>query len=73
MKSVPLNSDLYKKYKSDMILNYNHAEEPLLFVKTSKLEQPSLWAPLLYQVYLNLNKGKEFDEMDRIIKSANYK
>ena len=70
---ILLLEDLYKKYKSDMILNYNHAEEPLLFVKTSKLEQPSLWAPLLYQVYLNLNKGKEFDEMDRIIKSANYK
>ena len=26
------------------------------------------WASPLYRIYLNLNKGKEFDEMDKILK-----
>ena len=26
------------------------------------------WAPMLYTIYLNLNKGKEFDEIDSLIK-----
>lgn len=29
------------------------------------------WAPMLYTVYLELNKGKEFEEIDRIIRSEN--
>lgn len=27
------------------------------------------WALPLYTIYLNLNKGKEFDEIDRLMKS----
>ena len=26
------------------------------------------WAPVLYRIYLNLNMGKQFDEIDRILK-----
>ena len=26
------------------------------------------WAPMLYTIYLNLNKGEEFDEIDSLIK-----
>ena len=26
------------------------------------------WAPVLYRIYLNLNMGKQFDEIDRLIK-----
>lgn len=28
------------------------------------------WAPMLYSIYLNLNKGQEFDEIDRLLKSV---
>ena len=27
------------------------------------------WAPVLYRIYLNLNLGKQFDEIDRILKN----
>lgn len=27
------------------------------------------WAPMLYTIYLNLNKGEEFDEIDELIKA----
>ena len=26
------------------------------------------WAPVLYRIYLNLNLGKQFDEMDRLLR-----
>ena len=31
-------------------------------------DRKDLWAPVLYNIYLNLNMGKEFDEMDRLLK-----
>lgn len=30
------------------------------------------WAPMLYSVYLNLNKGEEFEEIERLMQSDNY-
>lgn len=30
------------------------------------------WVPMLYSVYLNLNKGEQFDEMDSLMKSEKY-
>lgn len=32
----------------------------------------SKWAPMLYTIYFNLNKGKEFEEVDRLIKQSKY-
>ena len=32
-------------------------------------DQKDKWAPALYNVYLNLNMGKQFDEMDRLLKN----
>ena len=26
------------------------------------------WGPVLYRIYLNLNMGKQFDEIDRLLK-----
>ena len=39
--------------------------------KVRKLEPGAQekWALPLYTIYLNLNKGKEFDEIDRLMKS----
>jgi tetratricopeptide (TPR) repeat protein len=31
-------------------------------------DQKQKWAPVLYRVYLNLNMGRQFDEIDRLLK-----
>jgi len=31
--------------------------------------QSAKWAPALYKIYLNLNLGRQFDEIDAIIKA----
>ena len=30
-------------------------------------EEEDKWAAPLYRIYLNLNKGKEFEEIDRLL------
>jgi len=30
--------------------------------------QQQKWAPALYRIYFNLNMGKQFDEIDKILK-----
>ena len=34
-------------------------------------EEHQKWAPALYRIYFNLNMGKQFDEIDRILKVKN--
>jgi tetratricopeptide (TPR) repeat protein len=34
-------------------------------------KEKSKWAPALYRIYLNLNMGRQFDEIDRILKVKN--
>ena len=31
-------------------------------------DEQQKWAPALYRIYLNLNMGKQFDEVDRLMK-----
>jgi hypothetical protein len=31
-------------------------------------QEKDKWAPVLYRIYLNLNMGKQFDEIDRLLK-----
>lgn len=69
MRDIPVKSKKYEALKDKMLTYYALAEEPLLVVKMQKPEEKEAWAPLLYQVYLNLNKGEQFDEMDKILKS----
>lgn len=63
-----LKSAAYRKYRTEMMTYYALAEEPLEQVRRLSPDKASRWAPLLYQVYLNQNKGAEFDEMERIIR-----
>ena len=35
-----------------------------------KPDQREKWAPVLYQIYLNLNMGSQFDEMEKILKQT---
>ena len=31
-------------------------------------DEKDKWAPSLYRIYLNLNMGRQFDEIDRLLK-----
>jgi tetratricopeptide (TPR) repeat protein len=46
-------------------------QDALPFVETYRKLMPdekNKWAPVLYRIYLNLNMGKQFDEIDRLLK-----
>ena len=34
-------------------------------------DEKEKWAPLLYRIYLNLNLGRQFDEIDRLLRAKN--
>ncbi len=48
---------------------YLLAKQPMEKVRELSPDEPSRWASPLYRIYLNLNMGNEFDEMDRILKN----
>ena len=47
---------------------YLRAKEPMERMRKLTPYDSQRWAPLLYRIYLHLNMGKEFDEMDRLLK-----
>ena len=70
MKKVDLRSADYQRYKTDMLICYAHAEQPLERMRKLASDKASRWAPLLYQVYLAQNKGTEFAEMERVMEKV---
>lgn len=68
MKKETLKSVRYQVFKKEMTDLYVMAEAPLEKMRKLSPEQAERWAPLLYQVYLNLNKGKEFDEIENVMR-----
>lgn len=47
-------------------------EKALPYVERYRILAPKntqRWAPMLYTIYLNLNKGKEFEEIDKLMKN----
>ncbi len=48
---------------------YQLARLPMERVRELQPDRKDRWAPALYRIYLNLNMGKEFDEMDEILNS----
>lgn len=67
MRSVPVNDRRYKSYRRKMLAYCREAVAPLEYVKLKRPDDAARWAPMLYTVYLNLNKGKEFEEIDKIV------
>ena len=47
---------------------YQSARPCMEKVRQLQPENSSRWAPVLYRIYLNLNMGKEFDEIDAVLK-----
>ncbi len=47
---------------------YQMARTPMETVRRLQPDATDRWAAPLYRIYLNLNMGREFDEMDRLLK-----
>jgi len=58
-----------RKDQETLRLLYLYAKEPMERVRKLEPNEPKRWAPSLYRIYLHLNMGKQFDEMDRILKT----
>ena len=62
-KSVPTRSG-----RKQMINLYRQALPYMVQYRKLQPSQSSRWLLPLYTIYLNLNMGKEFEEIDRLIK-----
>lgn len=51
---------------------YVLAKQPMEKVRELAPDDKARWAPHLYRIYLNLNLGNEFEEMDRILKEIRH-
>lgn len=47
---------------------YRQAQTSMEIVRKHEPDNPTRWGTPLYKIYLNLNMGKEFDEIDNILK-----
>lgn len=61
------NIQVNNKRRSNILACYRKAMPYLQKFRALAPEQKDRWALPLYTVYLNLNMGKEFDEIDKII------
>ncbi len=48
---------------------YQSARPAMEKVRQLQPDNSARWAPALYRIYLNLNMGKEFDEIDAVLKN----
>lgn len=63
-----INSASYRKALQQRQKLYAQAEPELETYRQMKPEEKAQWAPLLYKVYLALNRGKKFAEIENILK-----
>lgn len=62
-----INSTTYRQAKDKLKKYYQNAQTYLEKYRLIMPEEKEKWAPLLYRVYLNLNLGKQFEEVDQIL------
>lgn len=62
-----INSITYRKAKEKIKRYYQNARSYLEKYRMIMPDKKEKWAPLLYRVYLNLNLGKQFEEIDQIL------
>jgi len=48
---------------------YQKARTYMEYYRQLMPDEKKKWAPVLYRIYLNLNLGKQFDEIDRLLKN----
>lgn len=63
-----INSATYREAYNRRKDYYKKAQPYLEYFRQHAEEQKKFWAPLLYKVYLNLNLGAKFEEIDRLLK-----
>lgn len=57
----------YARDKQRILELYKKARPCMETVRRLQPEKQDLWAPLLYRIYLNLNLGEEFVEIDKLL------
>lgn len=57
-----------RRYKKQIRKMYQQALQPLEHYRQLAPTEKDKWGPALYRVYFNLNMGKQFDEIDKILK-----
>lgn len=60
----------YKKDKQRLNDLYMKAKAPSESLRRLRPNNINTWAPLLYRIYLNLNMGAEFSEIEQLIKES---
>lgn len=70
LRRKPADVEQYKAF-SKQVHDYYEAARPYLeHYREAYPDRVRKWGPLLYRVYLNLNMGDAFDEVDSLLKSA---
>jgi len=57
-----------RKYRKQVRKMYQKAMPYMEAYRQMEPSQQQKWAPALYRIYFNLNMGKQFDEIDKILK-----
>ena len=65
-----LNQSLAEKNSRKVLNLLRLAEEPMEMVRKLQPQAVERWGRPLYRIYLKLNRGEKFEEIDRIL-SAN--
>ena len=66
VKVLDLEKDI-RKNKKEITEVYRQALPYMEKYRALAPDEKKKWAPALYRIYLNLNMGKQFEEIDRII------
>lgn len=64
-----INSAAYKQVASRQKYYYSEARPYIEKYRKAAPEAKSKWAPLLYRIYLSLNMGTQFSEIEKIMKT----
>lgn len=57
-----------RKYKKQIKKMYERARPYMEKYREMAPDEKDKWAPALYRIYFNLNMGKQFDEIDKILR-----
>lgn len=55
-------------YRQQLTELYSNAQPYMETYRKLRPEDKAKWAPALYRIYLNLNMGKQFEEIDRLMR-----
>lgn len=70
LRRKPADVEQYKAFSRQVHDYYEAARPNLEHYREAYPDRVRKWGPLLYRVYLNLNMGDAFDEVDSLLKSA---